>query len=259
MTIHTQDRAALARAALKRTRLFSDWPDAVLDALSAASEVQRYHKGQSVARQGDPPRGLWLLTEGCLVSSRTFPDGRRIVFEHLLPGQMTAVLPVLDGQSVLFDLTAKHRAAAIFIPRAAFLGVIRGDPALLMSIIVFLCRRTRLDHENIQMKVLDSPRVQLAKIIIYLARGPGLPRPDYELPVGISQDDVADMMGMSRQTVNKEMMPFVRDGILAQRYRKIYILDPQRLFEIIQAESPVPPEIFDAIFGKPKGMFRAAD
>jgi len=259
MTIQTSDRAALARAALHRTRLFADWPEEVLDALCAAGIMQRYRKGQSVVRQGDPPSGLWLITEGSLVNSRALHSGRRIVFEHLLPGQITGVLPVLDGLPAVFDVTVKDRAAALFIPRDAFIAVIRDDPRLLMRIVEFLCRRTRLDYENIQMKVVNSTRVQLVKIILYLARGPGLPGPEFEVPVGVSQDDVADMMGVTRQTVNKEMMPLLRAGILAWRYRRIYILDAKRLFDIAEAEGRLPPEMNDVIFHKPKGAFRATD
>jgi CRP/FNR family cyclic AMP-dependent transcriptional regulator len=252
----SSDPVETIRSTLQRTRLFADWPDETLARLAAGSELRRYKHGEMPCHFGDTCTGVWVVATGRLYSSRTWANGRRMIFDFLPPGQLTGFLAVFDGLPMAFDITADGESTVVHIPRRLFLDIVLPDAALLHQIVLMLCRRSRIDYEHVQLKTINSPRVQLAKIILYHTRGSG--DVDGETVVNFSQDVVGSLLGLTRQTVNKELAPMIRDGILARGYGNLIVKDVERLLEIAGSEEPLSKAATFTLKGAPKPLHGAS-
>jgi CRP-like cAMP-binding protein len=259
--LQTSDRTGgLVRTTIAQTRLFAGWPPHVLDAIAGGSELRSFKSGEAAIRMGEPSQHMVLVVTGAFRVQRTLKNGRTIVFDFLLPGQSTSHLALFDGIAPAFDIVAKTDARCVFISRETLLAAIGRDPDRLMDIIQFLCRRTRMDYEGTHLRIGNSLRCQIAKLLAYWARGPE--RPDAKgacVPFALSQDDLAAMLGCSRQTVNRELAELAKRGIVTQSYRKIEINDIPALMALMESEDPDRPGVTDAVFARPKNVLRASD
>ncbi len=232
----------------------------MLDDLTSASTYKHFSHGEPILRMGMPSSSMVVIAAGTAVSQRTLKTGKTVVFDFLFPGQSTSHLAVFDGEAPAFDIIAKGAVEVVFVPREALLAAVAQDPARLMDIIKFLCRRTRLDYEGTHMRVANSLRCQIAKLLLYWGRGPQVPSEEgFRVPVALSQDDLAAVLGVSRQTVNREITSLTREGILSRRYRQIFVTNAAALIAICDAEDVSSPGMQDALFGRPKSVFNATD
>ena len=238
MQTHTAnaDPTATIRSTLERTRLFADWPKETLSKLAEGGRLRHYKDGEMPCRHGDACTGVWIVVSGRLFTSRSWPDGRRMVIDFLPPGQMLGFIAVFDGEPMAFDATADGEAVVAYIPQKLFLDLVLPNAVLMHHVVLMLCRRSRIDYEHIQLKTMHSPRVQIAKIILYHTRGSNAAS---ESRVNFSQDVLGDILGLTRQTVNKELAQMIREGILARGYANLVVKDSERLAKLAWSYEPV--------------------
>jgi CRP/FNR family cyclic AMP-dependent transcriptional regulator len=231
------DTPATIRATLERTRLFADWPDEIRVKLANGGKLLSYKHGEMPCHYGDPCTGVWVVVSGRIFTSRSWPDGRRMIFDFLPPGQMIGFIAVFDGQSMAFDATSDGDTVMAHIPRQLFLDLVLPNAALMKQVLLMVCRRSRIDYEHVQMKTMNSPRVQVAKIILYHTRGTDMASGEWK--VTFSQDTVGELLGLTRQTVNKELAQLIREGVLARGYANLKVKDADRLMAIAWSDEPL--------------------
>ena len=245
---------------LAQSRFFAGWPQTLLDTLGAQSRVCVFANGEHVLTAGVPSDDLVVIAKGSLIARRVLKNGKIVVFGYLTAGQVTAHLAVLDGEPPALDAIANGAAEVILIPGKVFREAISSHPALMMDVIQSLCRRTRLDYEGTILRVGNSTRCAIAKMIGYVARTAEVDAEGgYRLQIGITQDQIAAQIGCTRQTVNREIARMVREGILSRPYGRIHIRDLSRLIAIIEAEDPAPPEILALVTRQPPGVLKGGD
>jgi CRP/FNR family transcriptional regulator, cyclic AMP receptor protein len=235
--IDSTDATATIRATLERTRLFADWPDETLSKLAAGGKLHSYKHGQMQCRYGDPCTGVWVVASGRICISRSWPDGRRMIFGFLPPGQMIGFIAVFDDHAMAFDATADGDVVMAHIPSRLFLDLVLPNAALMHQVLLLLCRNSRIDYEHVQMKTMNSPRVQVAKIILYHTRGMDMASGEWRIT--FSQDTVGELLGLTRQTVNKELAQLIREGILSRGYANLKVKDADRLMAIAWSDEPL--------------------
>lgn len=256
-TVRTADRAYKLDA-LRRTRLLADLPGEIVDRLCAASRVLAFHDGESILRQDEPGIGLIVIASGCVVTSRTRTNGRRLVFDLGQPGQIMGTFEAFDGQPSPLDNHARGETRIVLIPYEVFRTVARRCPDLAIAMITLHTRRNRLDFERM-MLVLDSMRVRIAKILVYFSRGPESTAGEMALPVRISQDDIAGILGITRASANKELVALARAGILAWHYSHVTVRDMQKLIAVAAEQEPLSKDFERGMFGRSPKHFRTAD
>lgn len=260
MDVRTRISANSIRETLKKIRLFADWPDDVIDTLTAASRLRRFADGDIIISANSRASGLFVVAEGAICNRRSWTNGKHMLMEVLMPGQITGLLPLFDGIGAAFEASARGKTTVIFIPKESFLTALDGSNERWHDVVALLCRRTRVDYENVQMRTMNSTRCQLAKLLLYFARGPRTREANtIEVEVPISQDDIAAMMGSARQTVNREMVRLIREGIIARRYRRLHLLDVPRLTEVAQEDGPLSEQAEMLVFRRMSALFSASD
>lgn len=259
MSTIVQNADARIRDILKKTHLFSAWSGHLIDRLMEGAELRRYNDGEIALGYRTQSPYVAITASGSFTVRRPCADGEPMIADYLMPGQATSYLAVLDGFPATFDIVSRGESEMVFIPRASLMAVLAIEPARYEDIVLMLCRRLRQEYENSFMRTANSVRCQLARVILHWARGQVGKGKAARIPIGISQEEIAAMLGKSRPTINKEIGALIAEGILARSYRQIHILDVKALMAIVESENPGTLKISDRIFGKPDGVLMTSD
>ena len=211
-------------------------PFAALDADSAASlrkamaEV-RLGRGDILFHEGDPGDRVYIVTEGKIKLGRTSPDGRENLLGVLGPGETF-------GEVSLFD-PGPRTATATAVTDATLLGLGHVDlqpwlterPEVAKGLLQQVAHRLRRTNENMADLVFQDVPARVAKALLDLAARFGTPAPavGIHVPHDLTQEELAQLVGASRETVNKALADFVSRGWIRLEARAVVLLDVERL------------------------------
>ena len=200
-------KAVLARALLGRILGFRDCPAEVLDELVSSGRMHEFTKGECVVRRGDAFDRLGLLVTGSLESTMTRHDGHRHLAAILQPGDVVGLIPILDGLGNVNDLWTRTPSAMLLIPGAQIRQLRSRQPSLVLA--------------------FERQLAYMLQIFVTLY---GLPRDsEVVLDMKLSQTDLADWLGVTRQSINAAVKALELEGILSSRYSSVTIRDGAKL------------------------------
>jgi len=176
-----------------------------------------YKKGATLFAQGENPRGIFLITEGAAKLSTASADGRSLILGFLGPGKILGLAAAILGRS--FETTAEtsEPTTAIFLPRDVFLRLTQESTRMAFDVAQQLSeRRFKLLDELRIIGLSESAQQKLGVFLLGLCpdrgrRGSGT---RIHLP-GAKQDDLAQMLGVSRETTNRLLSFLGKSNILA--------------------------------------------
>ena len=261
MSVSIKNSREAFKATVMRVRVFSAWPEKIIDKLIEDADLRRYKDGEHVLRAGDMANVMAIVAGGTFVSQRLKPDGEYMIFDYLLQGQATGFVAVLDGLPASFDIVARGESDMVLIQRKSLLAAIALDPGRCWpDLVAMLGRRMRLEYEGTFMRTALSVRCQLAKLVLYWARGQVTgANGELRIPVAISQEDIAAMLGKSTVTISKEITALIKDGLLARAYKQIQITNPAGLERIVEREDPGSLQRSAALLNQSGAIFTGAD
>jgi CRP-like cAMP-binding protein len=212
------------RRLLDTTDLFAPLPSDVLDALRAHATVRTLSRNDVLFRQGDASDALYVILEGRVAIATQSGDGRETVLAVLDEGGLFGELPLFDDAPRSADARALTEATVIELGYAPVRAVLRDRPELLWVIVRLLVQRLRATDEALSDAVFLDVPARTAKRLLELAGED----PRFTLPV--TQEELAAMVGASRERVNKAISLFVKLGWLEIEGRSSYrILDRDAL------------------------------
>lgn len=206
-------------ADLGRTRLFTGVDRAVLDRLAPSVLVRSLRRGQILFDQGDAGGTLVAVLEGRLALTLHSRDGDRMMLGVVGAGHTLGELSVADGGPRSSGAEALEATKVALVPRAAVLAAAGSSPTLLDRLLVELASIARRQTDNsADLTFLDLPR-RLARRLLVVSEGGDV------VDLGLSQRDLAAMVGGSRQSVNQALGDFQRRGWLKLDGSTIRLLD----------------------------------
>ena len=202
---------------LARCRLFAALPEADLRRLAAAATLRHYRRGQLLFYEGDTADSLLVVVEGSLKAVSTSPQGEELLLAVIDAGETVGELTVADGGPRSATIASLTDAAVLRLPREAVLAVADHSPALTRPLLASLAGTVRrLPGDAADLVFLDVPR-RVAKLLL------GLPRTDDDVvATRLTQTELAERVGASRQSLNSALQGFQRRGWLTvgnQEYR----------------------------------------
>lgn len=219
-----------ARELLGRALGFRDCRPETLDALIAAGHSRALGKNELFLTRGDPFDMLCLVVEGSLEVSLLHHDGRRHLISYLQPGDLVGLMCLIDGQGHVNDLRARHSTTVLLVPGDDIRRQRLLDPMLGPAFERQLVFRSRLLYERLSADPSMPLEARLARLLHLLIGLYGRPREGTVLlDMKVSQSDLADWLGASRQRVNFVIQQLERDGLISLRYSAITIVDPAGL------------------------------
>lgn len=239
--------AGMMAARLQRIAFFACWTAAEIEAICAAAETRLYKKGERIYEAGHANQpGLFVIASGTVRIHHDWPDGRHMLQAVYFPGQLLQLSSFADGVAEPFSCSARSDARLIFIPRRPLIALLQDDPAKVFALAAQLSARSRVDYMAMKLKVRGSHRSHLAAALWYYARGaaryaaPHSAAAQGGITHDLTQDELAAMLGIARQTVNRLMRQMTHDGIIAREGRETRVLDFDRLLAIVEEDGPMP-------------------
>ncbi len=231
-------------ASLEQDLLHDQWfasvPKERRELLLALGRTQEVDASHHVFRLGDPPAGLYAVLEG-EVRLISYPaSGRERVSLQLFPGGWFGELSVLDGEPRAHDAVAHERSRLLFIGRAAFEAAVRETPELVRDLARLLARRLRQAMTHADTIAFQRLRVRVARMLLGLKPA----RHDDDTAAGtpwhlsLTQDELAEVAGASRQAVNRELKNFEAEGHLELKYGSLLIHNWLGLEKIAHPDQP---------------------
>ena len=216
----------------KQVSLFANLPDEDLRALMAVARKRTFRAGEVIFHREDVGQVLYVLKEGkvniCLMS----PEGQAISLVVLGKGDFFGELAILDGQPRSTDAIALERVECYTVQRSDILNAIMKNPKLAIQVLEILCWRLRKTDDKIEDLVILDVYGRVAKKLLDLAHEHGVHSEDgTRIDLRLTQQDLASMVGASRESVNKVLGYFTDKGYISSDKHKITL---HRLNELKQ-------------------------
>ena len=179
-------------------------------------------------RQGDAPGGFYGLLSGTLKISSLREDGREAIFVVLEAGNWMGEISLMDHQPRTHDATALGPVEVLVVPQPVFTALMDEAP-FARAVAAMLASRVRSLYGLVEDAALRSTRARVARRLLLLARGDVTMAADDRPVVPVSQEALAMMLGITRQTLSKELKALAALGAVELRYRRIVIASGARL------------------------------
>lgn len=212
-------------ALLSRTAFFAETPPEVLSAISAQAQIRNLQRGDVLFNEGEVPDALFVVLSGRIaIAIGNKPlDSRESMLALMETGDLFGELGMLDGGLRSAMARAIEPSSVLRIAYAPVLEQLRSTPNMLWGVTKLLATRLRVMDEVLADSVFLDVTGRTAKRLLELSAG----KDEFVLPV--TQEELAGMVGASRERVNKAIASFIRLGWLEQHDRQYKILLRDRL------------------------------
>ncbi len=208
---------------LRHLEFFSGFSPVALSKLIETADQRSYLRGDMVFREDDEATDLYVVRTGRVAISNRSPDGRESVLALMGPGDLFGEMALFDDQGRSAGARALEESQVVSIPFDALRTHFDEDAGALWNVVALLVRRIRAANDSIADSVFLDVTGRTAKRLLEIAGD----RDDFTLP--ITQEELAGMVGASRERVNKAIAAFVRLGWISQNERVYKIVDRRKL------------------------------
>lgn len=215
---------------LARAGIFQGVEPEAAAALAAQLETVSYPRSSSVFSEGELGDRLYIILEGKVKLGRHSPDGRENLLAVMGPADMFGELSVFDPGPRTASAIAVTDVKLATMDRAAMRAWIAQRPEIAEQLLRVIARRLRRTNNSLADLIFTDVPGRVAKALLQLARQFGT-RADGQLRVthDLTQEELAQLVGASRETVNKALADFGQRGWLRLEGKSVVILDPDRL------------------------------
>ena len=216
--------------AIRNAPLFAALDDEAAAALRASMGEQHLSRGDVLFTEGEPGDRLYVITEGKVKLGRASSDGRENLLAVLGPGEMFGELSLFDPGPRTATATAITETTLIHLGNEDLQPWLTGRPEVATKLLASLARRLRRTNEALADLVFSDVPGRVAKALLDLAKRFGV-QADNGIHVthDLTQEELAQLVGASRETVNKALADFAQRGWLRHEARAVVLLDVERL------------------------------
>jgi CRP/FNR family transcriptional regulator, cyclic AMP receptor protein len=222
------------RAILRELPLFKGLSPAIIDRLASYAHTKSFSAGAIICGKGDPGDSVFAVCSGTVKISNLSAEGKGAVFALMNAKEIFGEMALLDGQPRSAEALALTDCVLLVIDRRDFIPLVKSEPDLAMRLIEVLCARLRHTSEQVEDVIfLDLP-TRLAKTLLWLANQ-AEPSPQGRT-VKITQREIGQIIGMSRESTNKQLRDWEDQKWLRLERGGIAILAPEKLAELAGTE-----------------------
>ncbi|WP_307781264.1 Crp/Fnr family transcriptional regulator [Agilicoccus flavus] len=215
---------------VRKAALFAALTDDDVAALRPMMTPARVGRGDVVFREGEQGDRLYVITSGKVKLGRTSSDGRENLVAILGPGEMFGELSLFDPGPRSATATAVGETTLIGLGHESLYGFLDGRPAVAQALLRALARRLRRTNDSLSDLVFTDVPGRVSKALLDLSARFGEPGDDGLLVAhDLTQEELAQLVGASRETVNKALADFAARGWIRLEARAVVLLDVDRL------------------------------
>ena len=206
------------RELLNTIEFFKGFDGTPLDTVVAASEQRSFARGGVLFTENEAATELFVVVSGRIAIANRSVDGRESVIALMERSDLFGEMPLFDRLARSAEARALEPSEVIAIPYAPLRDIYRDQPELLWNVVEMLANRLRNTDEQLADSVFLDVTGRTAKRLLELSEGAD----EFLLP--ITQEELAGMVGASRERVNKAIASFIRLGWIDQHERRYVII-----------------------------------
>lgn len=212
---------------------FSSLSAALREAILARAVTRRYADGATLSARGAAAQEWYAVARGSVRVSSVTLSGKQVTLTYVEPGTWFGDISLFDGLPRTHDANAHGETTLLVVRKADFKALLAQHVELYEALLRLQCRRLRLMFNQLEDLNTLPLAARLAKQLLLLARSHGVPQGN-EIRIGLqlAQEDLAHLLGASRQRVNQELKGFERQGALRIEPTRIVILSRERLRDL---------------------------
>jgi len=219
-------------AVLRKAPIFTGLDTGAADSLRASMNLVKLRKGQSLFKEGDDGDHLFVVSSGKVKLGTKSVDGRENLLMILGPGDMFGELSLFDSGPRTATATAVTDSKLLALGQDKVIPWVKEHPEVSLQLLARLASRLRRTNEVVGDLVFSDVPGRVAKALIDLGVKFGDKRSEgLFVNHDLTQEELAQLVGASRETVNKALADFAQRGWLRLEARSVMILDYDRLLK----------------------------
>jgi CRP/FNR family transcriptional regulator, cyclic AMP receptor protein len=227
------------RTLLARHILFRGLAPAVLDDVVAMSVTKNLQDAQVLFLKGDTGGGLYGVLGGKVKLTVGSTTGREIILGVMREGDIFGEIALLDGGPRTANAVAMGPTMLLMVPHREFSTYLQRNANLCCYLLKILCDRLRSTNERVENAVFLGLADRLARRLLDLARHHGREAPDGGgVTLNLSQQALGQMLGTSRESVNKQLQAWRKRGWIDLGRSRVVIRDPDALGRVAHGDPP---------------------
>jgi len=219
------------RRVLRYSALFARLPDDEIDAILKHAAIRRYAANAQIICKGDPGSTMMAVLRGRVVITVLSSEGKEIILNIINEGEIFGEIALLDGKERTADATAMTDCELLVVARRSFLPLLE-RPVIARELLNVLCERLRRTTEQLEDVLFLDVEARIAKILLRFAEAGGAPQPGARVVLGMSQRELGNLVGASREKVNRRLRAWRLAGIIAIEKGTIFIRDSAALHSL---------------------------
>lgn len=206
------------REAINSGRWFSSLSPSLRHDILRCAQVRRFSDGELIATRGGPPEQWIACAKGAVRVSSTSLTGKQVTLTYVEPGIWFGDVAMFDGERRTHDVYAHGPTTIVAVSRADFQKILSQHSELYEALLQLQSRRIRLLFGQVEDLNTLPLRARLAKQLAHLARSYGVPyaeeSEETRITLQLAQEELAQLLGASRQRVNQELKTMEREGVI---------------------------------------------
>lgn len=228
------------RAAINKGRWFSSLSPSLRHDILRCAFVQRYKDGDLIAARGDPPEQWIACAKGAVRVSSTSISGKQITLTYVEPGIWFGDVAIFDGDRRTHDAYAHGETTILCVAKADFKKILAAHVELYEAMLRLHARRIRQLFGLVEDLNTLPLRARLAKQLLHLSRSYGVPclsdSSDVRIGLQLAQEELAQLLGASRQRVNQELKAMERENAIRIEPGGLVVRSHEALLRIAESE-----------------------
>ena len=232
------DDAEKARL-LRRSFIFRDLDETLLGRLARLSQTHRLAAGNLLFHQGEEGDALYGVAEGLVRIWVSGDGGKELTLQLLESGDVFGEIALLDGLPRSASAEAVEDSLLVVVKRDAFLPLLEAEAGLARHVIELICERLRDSTNRASEFAFLGLATRLARKLGQLAIAHGHDEPDGSVRIALklSQGELAQMLGVTREAVNKQLKLWAQEGLVTHGHGQVLIHDRKRLARIAEHQA----------------------
>jgi CRP/FNR family transcriptional regulator, cyclic AMP receptor protein len=233
MMISAPVEKARATGALAISRLFDGVVAEERQFVLGVSQPLNVKKHATLFERGDAAGIMYVVQSGRIEISIITELGRKIVLNQIPPGHCFGEIGMVDTFDRTASAVALEDSVLLTVTRTTFMEAVRRSPQLAINMMDILCERLRWVSDSVEEYALHALDLRLARRLLVLHKNFG----DEENGVRITQNELADFAGATRESTNKILMHWKVDGLVDVKRGKILLIDLKKLDHIANGDA----------------------
>jgi CRP-like cAMP-binding protein len=210
--------------------LFRNFSPSVIDRVLSRAVIRKVKKGMVLFRKGDTGSTLYAVCAGSVRISVPSEEGQDAIFNVIPSGGLFGEIALLDGGTRTADAVAIEDSELMVIDRRDFIPMVRENPDVAMKLIELVCARLRRTSEQVEDIMFLGLPGRLAKALLQLRSQPG---GGSSQAIRVTQRDLSQMIGVSRESVNKLLRNWQRRGWIKLQRGGLIIVSPEAVGDLV--------------------------